>query len=255
MIGAEANAVFAQGGARRLIEILHLGGDLRTLQHAEGFDQLKGDAARDAGDVLGLGEAEQRSQQLLDMRLQPQLEPRLHGFARRPAQTLVGNDAQPRMQRIICGHQSRHRVAGPADGAVRGQHELFVGRGGQFLGARVDFAGQRLQRGRLQRLGVGAGLGRVGCKGESIEAADHMAFHNHFAGLADFRIQHRVFPQAAHQYTGTAIDETLREPFMQRIGQFIFDLAGNSLPMIRIGQPVRAVGDEGPGADLRDPAR
>ena len=82
-----------------------------------------------------------------------------------------------------------------------------------------------------------------------------MAFYDHFAGLADFRIQHRVFPQAAHQYTGTAINETLREPFMQRIGQFIFDFARDSLPMLGIGQPVRAIGDKGPGPDLRDPAR
>ena len=42
---------------------------------------------------------------------------------------------------------------------------------------------------------------------------------------------------------------------MQRIGQFIFDLARDPLPMIGVTQPVRPVGDEGPGADLRDPAR
>ena len=82
-----------------------------------------------------------------------------------------------------------------------------------------------------------------------------MAFHGHFAGLADFRTQNGILPQAAHQYTGTAINETLRKPFMQRIGQFIFNFAGNSLPMLGIGQPVRAVGDKSPGADLRDPAR
>ena len=42
---------------------------------------------------------------------------------------------------------------------------------------------------------------------------------------------------------------------MQRIGQFIFDLARDPLPVIGVGKPVRPVGDEGPGADLRDPAR
>ena len=195
------------------------------------------------------------AEQLLDVRLQPQIEPRLHRFARRAGQPFVGNDAHARMQRVVGRHQLGHRVAGPADGAVRGQHELIVGRGGEFFGARVDLAGQRLLRGRLQRLGVRAGFRRIGREGESVEPADHMALYDHFAGLADFRIQHRVFPQAAHQYTGTAVNETLREPFMQRIGQFIFDLARNPLPVIGIGQPVRAVGDERPGADLRDPAR
>ena len=42
---------------------------------------------------------------------------------------------------------------------------------------------------------------------------------------------------------------------MQGIGQFIFNIACDSLPMLGIGQPVRPVGDKGPGADLRDPAR
>ena len=202
-----------------------------------------------------LRELEQRPQQFLDMRLQPQIEPRLHGLARRAVQTLVGDDADARMQRVVGRHQLGHRIAGPADGSVRRQHELIVGGGGQFFGTRVDFAGQRLLRGRLQGFGVGAGLRRIRRKGESVEPADHMAFYDHFAGLADFRIQHRVFPQAAHQYTGTAINETLREPFMQRIGQFIFNIACDSLPMLGIRQPVRTIGDEGPGADLRDPAR
>jgi len=42
---------------------------------------------------------------------------------------------------------------------------------------------------------------------------------------------------------------------MERVRQFIFDLARDVLPMLGVGQPVRAVGDKGPGADLRDPAR
>ena len=98
------------------------------------------------------------------------------------------------MQRVVGRHQLGHRVAGPADGAVRGQHELVVGGGGELFGARVDLAGQRLLRGRLQRLGVGAGLRRLGRKGEPVEPADHMAFHDHFAGLADFGIQNTCSP-------------------------------------------------------------
>ncbi len=42
---------------------------------------------------------------------------------------------------------------------------------------------------------------------------------------------------------------------MQRIRQFIFNVARDSLPMVGIGEPVRAIGHEGPGPDLRDPAR
>ena len=46
----------------------------------------------------------------------------------------------------------------------------------------VDFTGQRLLRGRLQCLGIGAGLSRVGRKRETVEAANHMALYDHFAG-------------------------------------------------------------------------
>ena len=130
VIGAEAHAVFAQGSARGLVEILHLGGNLGALEHAERLDQLERDAAPDAGDVFGLGEPEQRPQQFFDMRLQPQIEPRLHGLARRAGETIVGNDADARMQRVVGRDELCHRVAGPADGAVGCQHELLVGGGG-----------------------------------------------------------------------------------------------------------------------------
>ena len=79
----------------------------------------------------------------------------------------------------------------------------------ELLGARIDLARQDLLRSRLQRLGVGASLRRVRRKGEPIEPADRMPLDDDFACLSDFRIQNHVLPQAAHQYTGTAINETL----------------------------------------------
>ena len=210
MIGAEAHAVFAQRGARGLVEILHLGGDLRALQHAERLDQLERDAARNAGDVLGLGEPEQRPQQFFDMRLQPQIEPRLHGFARRAGQPIVGNDAQRGCSASSAA--TSFATASPVQRMVPSDvsTNCVVGRRGEFFGARVDLAGQHLLCCRLQRLGVGSCFRRIWRKGESVEAADRMAFNDHFAGLADFRIQNTVLPQAAHQYTGTAVNETLR---------------------------------------------
>ena len=163
--------------------------------------------------ILGLVQAEQRPSSFR-YGLQPQIEPGLHRFARRAVEAIVGNDADARVQHVVGRDQFCNRVAGPADYAVGGQHELIVGGGGQFLGAGVDLAGQRLLRGGLQGLGVGAGFRRIWSKGESVEPANHMAFNYYFAGLADFRIQNAVLPQAAHQYTGTPVNETLREPFM-----------------------------------------
>jgi NAD(P)H-nitrite reductase large subunit len=124
-------------------------------------------------------------------------------------QALVGDDADARVQRIVGGDQLGHCIAGPAQRSVGGQHELIVRRLRKLFGARVDLAGQRLLRRRLQRLGIRARLGRIRREHESVETADGMALHDHFAGLANLSVQHCVFPQAPHQYTGPAINETL----------------------------------------------
>ena len=121
------------------------------------------------------------------------------------------------MQRVVRGDELGDRIAGPADGAVGGQHEMLVRRIGQLLSPGLDLASQRLLGGSLQGLGFRASLSGVGREGESIEATDRVPFNDHFAGLADFRIQNTVLPQAPHQYTGTTINETLREPFMKGV--------------------------------------
>ena len=58
VIGAEAHAIFAQRGAGSLVEALDLLRDPLPIEHAERLGELKCDAARDAGDVLGGGEPE-----------------------------------------------------------------------------------------------------------------------------------------------------------------------------------------------------
>ena len=52
MIGAEADAEFAQGRAGGLIERLRLAGHARPLQNADRFGELEGDAAPDAFEPL-----------------------------------------------------------------------------------------------------------------------------------------------------------------------------------------------------------
>jgi hypothetical protein len=72
------------------------------------------------------------------------------------------------------------------------------------------------------------------------------------AGRSYFRLEHRLLFQAPHQHAGAAVDEPRRQPLMQRIRKTILYRARAVLPMQRIVQPVRPVGDEGPGADMRD---
>ena len=207
--------------------------------------------------VMSLGgrEREQRPEQLLDMRFEPEIEPRLHRLARRAGEMLVGDDAHARAQHLFAGDELADRGAGPAQRAVGGEHELVVRRLRQPRGARVDLAGERLLRGVLQRLGFGSARRGVGREHEAVEPADGVAFDHDLAGFADLRLELRVLAQPPHQHAGAAVDEALGQPLVQRVGQLVLDAAGDALPMLRIGQPVRPVGDKGPGADMGDAVR
>jgi len=79
-----------------------------------------------------------------------------------------------------------------------------------------------------------------------------MALDDHVSSLADLCFQRRIFPQAPHQYTGAAINETFREPLVQRIRQFILNCTCSPLPMFRVSQPVGTICRKCPGPDLRD---
>ncbi len=121
----------------------------------------------------------------------------------------VGDDADAGMQHIVGRDKFCDSIAGPAKRSVGGQHELIVARIRKLFGARIDLARQRLQCGGLQGLRIRSRLGRFRREHESVETADGMALYDHFAGLSNLSVQHRVFPQAPHQYTGPAINETL----------------------------------------------
>ena len=82
-----------------------------------------------------------------------------------------------------------------------------------------------------------------------------MALDHDLAGLADFGFECRVLSQPPHQHAGAAIDETFGETLVQRIRQLVLDAARDRLPMLGIGKPVRTVGHEGPGPDMRDAVR
>src|SRR5262249_32811001 len=52
---------------------------------------------------------------------------------------------------------------------------------------------------------------------------------------------------------GAAVAKPLGQAFVQRVGQFVLNRARDALPMVRISKPIRAVGNESPGPDMRDP--
>jgi hypothetical protein len=85
--------------------------------------------------------------------------------------------------------------------------------------ARVSISpAQGLGRCGFQRLGLrpfGAGIGR---EAETVETAQVLAFDKDIAVVSDLGFEHRILSQAPHQNAGAAVDETLREFLVQRVG-------------------------------------
>ncbi len=79
-----------------------------------------------------------------------------------------------------------------------------------------------------------------------------MAFDLDLAIMAHRGQQIAVGGELLHQEGRAAIDEALRDAIMKRIGEPILDGARPLLPLRGLGQPIRAMGDIGPGADMGD---
>src|SRR5262249_42045965 len=159
--------------------------DFLAIEHAERFGELERYAARNASYIFSGGEPEQRLQESLDVRLEPQIEPRLYRVARRTGEMLVGDDAHARLERLLAGNELPDGLPGPPVGPVGCEHKLPVRRLREARCARVDFSRQRLLRGAGERFGFGAcGRGR-GREHESVEPADGVTLDHDFPALAD----------------------------------------------------------------------
>ena len=189
------------------------------------------------------------------MGLQPEIEPPLRRIARRTGEMLVGDDAQARLEHLLAGHQSADRLTEPPDRTVGREHELPVRRVGEARGARIDLSRQRLLRSTGERFCFRARGRGIGREYEAVEPADGVALDHDVAALADVGLEHRVLAQPAHQHAGAAIDEAFGQSFVQRVRQLVLDRARDVLPVLGIGQPVRAVRGKGPGADVGDAVR
>ena len=88
-------------GASRLVERLHVVGYVAPVDQAELLDQPERDAAADAGDLVGVLEVDQRLQQLFDLEIDETLGARRDLVAGRAGELFVGEQDDPRLQRIL----------------------------------------------------------------------------------------------------------------------------------------------------------
>ena len=77
-----------------------------------------------------------------------------------------------------------------------------------------------------------------------------MLLDKNLPAILDIGIKRVLVTHAFHQHRCTPVDKALRQKLVKRIGQGVLDRAGPLAPMIGIGEPTGAVGNEGPGADI-----
>ena len=252
--GAEADAVLPELATRRLVERLDLLGDGLALQGAEVLDEPEGDATGEPLHVLGGGEFGERLQLLADHLRHPRLQPRLDLLAVGGRKLLVGEQRHLRFQRIGAGLDLGHLLVAPQQAAGARQLEGIRLGGGDAAGAHAEFPRQHLRGGVARRLAVDAvahGVG-IGLETEALDRADLVVLDADRAVVADLGVELFLVSHTLHQCACPSIDEPLRETLVESVGETVFDGARAALPVRRVGEPVGAVGDKRPGADVRD---
>ena len=251
MKGAELHAVAAQACALVLRQRLDVVGHVLARHDAEILDEPEGEPARQALHILRLGKLHQRFEDAVDMARQELLQPLGNRIAVRAGELFVGDQRDTWLKRRRSGLEPGHGGAVPDDARLAVDREGGIGRGGEGLRAAEDLPRHRLRPGGLEPLHVRAG-GRRRDEPEAVEPADELTLDEHAAVVFDCGHQVFLLAQPPHQHAGSAIDKTLCEAFMQGVRQPVLDLAGAALPVERVAEPVRAVGDERPGADVGD---
>ena len=91
---------------------------------------------------------------------------------------------------------------------------------------------------------------------EAGEPADQVALHNHRPIAVDAAQDWAgALIQAAQKRARAPVDEALHQGLVQRVGEPVLKIPRPALPCLRIGEPVRAIGDIGQGAHPGEPRR
>ena len=225
VVGAEAHPEPPERRAPFLVERTHLLGDVAPVDETELLDQPERDAARDACQLLGVPEVDQRLEQALDLEIDEALGARRDLVAGRAGELFVGQQDDTRLQYVFARRQRADRRADPAQRAIGGKRNVAVAGSREALGARLELGGQRLLRGRLHRLGVLAAGARVGGEAEPLQFADMVTLDEDRSAGAYFGILHRVFSEPPHEDGSPAVYEAFRQPLMQRVRQPVLDFA------------------------------
>ena len=253
VVETETHAVAPQGGTTVLVDLLDVLGNVLAGQNTEIFGETIGDAAPRALQLLGSGKILQGLEQCFDVMGDKAVSPRLDLFLCRRRNQIIDQNEGARCQPIVAGGKRAHRLAEPAQLAVRTERDVAIGRQREPCGARLEFQSKRFLCGSHDGLGVRSFGGLVGGEAESLEFPHGMSFDRYLAALVHACFQHRVLSQSLHQDRGPAVHKTLCQALVQRIRQAVFYSTRALSPMGSIPQPAGAMRDISPCPDLRDP--
>ena len=185
------------------------------------------------------------------MAVQPLPEPLADGAPRRAVQAVRDEQLQARHQRRWTGPQLADRPLGAArgrhDAAVIVQPQRLVGGCEQRFRPAAQLGAERLLRGRAQHAPLDVHPGRLDGVAQALDPPDRLALDHDRAVVVDRR-QLAVAVQALEQRLGAPVDEALGQALVQGVAQRVLDRARAPLPVERVVEPVRAVGDVRPGA-------
>ncbi len=186
---------------------------------------------------------------------EPGIEAGDHALLVGRAQMLVGKDLKAWLQRRLAAFEPSDLRALPHDAAVGRERDGVVRGGGERLGAGGQLRRQHLRGSMARGLAVNAVARRIRRELEAVQAADIMVLDQNLTVGADLGHHLLLIAQAPHEYAGAPVDKTLCQAVMKGVGQGVLYRTGAVLPMLRVVEPLGAMGHVGPGADLGEPVR
>jgi hypothetical protein len=248
--GTESEAKSAQRDSIWRFKSPKLMGDIVSRYASEFAYELKDEPPPDTAERQGL-RREERCQPTLDLNAQKGLQTLSYPFACLRLNKVAGYWIYARGEHPVPCHQSPDGATAPAQhsAGVDGENLIRIRReapdaGGNFLPKHAACGGNQ-----HPRLGT---VNRIGQETQSVQSADIGPLDKDLSHVRNRGQQFGFGCKLADQQSRSPIDETLRDAVVQCIRESILDTAGALLPRGRVIDPVTAMGDVGPGTNVRD---
>ena len=253
--GAEAHAVLAQLRARRLIERLDLVGDHLALQDAEVLLAAGTRCRAPARRCPPPSPISTSGFSFSAMVCATQASSRACTFSRSGADRCSSaSSVSGRLQRIVGRLELGDLLVASTAMRPCGVSWKASGLAAATRRARMrQLAREHLRRRVARRLAVDALAACVsGEKRKPLSRPTIVVLDVDRAVLGDLGVQLLLVAHALHERAGAPVDEALRQALVQRVRKPVLDRARAPLPVGRVLQPVGAVRDERPRADVGD---